>query len=134
MLNQPRKYRLRWRFDYLGKPSKMGMWSLTSNNPVDQAWNKNTNVIRAKIEVKDLATREIKVLVSCPGVDFLNFGWLAVARGPVFFRNSVQPVHQLIGLQMWTREKKIAVFDTGKIQIVNLKPAEKQTNFATFGR
>jgi len=131
---EPRKYLMRWRFDYLDKPSKVGMWSQSSKNPVDQAWNKNVNPSRVKVEVKDIETRETKVVVDCPGADFLNFQWMAIARTPGFFKGSITPIHQLVGLQMWTREKKIAVLDTGKIMMTDMTPEDLNTNFATFGK
>jgi len=135
MLNKPRKFRLRWRFDYPSKQSACGMWSLTTKNPVDQAWNKNSGAVRMKIEGKDLETQQVVLLVDCPADKFRNFSWMAIARpGSGFNIGTVTPIHQLVGLEMWTSEKRIKVFDTGEIIVTPLKEEEKKLNLATYGK
>ena len=135
MLSKPIKYKLRWRFDYPHKESKCGMWSQTTVNPVDQAWNKNTGASRMKIEGKNIQTRQVEVLVDCPVDQFRNFSWMAIARlGRTFNIGTAQPLHQLVGLEMWTTEKRIKVFDTGEIEVENLKKEDQSLNLATYGK
>jgi len=129
------RYVLRWRFDYHDKPSAKGMWSKTTNNPVDQAWNKNNNPSRVKIEAKDLDTKQVRVLVDCIGEDFRNFAWLAAGRiGGGFIHGSVVPFTQLVGLEMWTRNKRIQVYNTGEILVKELTESDKNMNLATYGK
>jgi len=135
MLNEPMKYRLRWRFDYPDKRSVYGMWSSTTKNPVDQAWNKNKGAIRVKIEGKNMHTRKVDILVDCPVDKFRNFSWMAIARGISGFNiGTVTPIHQLVGLEMWTTEKRIKVFDTGQIVVTPLSEGNKKINLATYGQ
>jgi len=129
------KYKLRWRFDYPDKRSRCGMWTQTTKNAVDQAWNKNTGASRMKIEGKNIETRQVEVLVDCPADKFRNFGWMAIARPGSGFRiGTVTPIHQLVGLEMWTTEKKIKVFDTGQILVEELKPEDKKLRLSTYGK
>lgn len=123
-------YLLRWRFDYADRASVFGMW----NSPHISAWDKNREgVVRASIEAKDVATREVRTVVACDGHEFRNFQWLAVAAvGP--FRGSVTPATHNIGLKLLTRDEEIAILVNGKGARRLLTEDEKNINFATFGR
>jgi len=135
MLNKRLKYKLRWRFDYPNKASRYGMWSATTKNPVDQAWNKNSGASRMKIEGKNTETKQVEVLVDCPADKFRNFSWMAIARpGSGFNVGTITPIHQLVGLEMWTTEKRIKVLDTGEILVTPLKEEEKTMSLATYGK
>lgn len=133
MLDKPRKFLIRWVFDYSDKPTRRGIWSTTTKNPVDQAWNKTTGASRMRIETKDMYTKEVKTVVDCPAKDFRSFRWMAIARVPSFAGN-VQPIHQLVGLEMWTDEKRIQVFDTGDIKLSELSEENKNLQLVSYGK
>lgn len=134
MFSRPKKFFLRWRFDYPNKPSVYGMWSQTTNNPIDQAWNKTTGAIRMKIEAKHVDTKQVSVLVDQPAEDFRNFSWMVNARMTVLGKIKSRPMHQLVGLEMWTRDSKIQVYDDGTIAKKPLSEADKKLNLATYGK
>lgn len=123
------KHLLRWRFDYADKPSVMGMWCRSSSNPVDQAWNKNTGIVRASIEAKNLESKITKVLVSADASQFRNFSWKALGK-----IRSAGIVHQIVGLQMWTTDKKITAYIGGELVVEDLTEEDKKINFKTYGR
>jgi len=133
MFSRPTKYYLRWCFDYPNKASIRGMWSQTSNNPVDQAWNKVTGASRMKIEAKDVDTKHVKVLADVPADDFRTFKWMATAKVGGFAIRA-NPIHQLIGLEMWTANNSIKAYDDGTVKITKLKPEEMNMNLATYGK
>lgn len=134
MLSLPRKYLLRWRYDY-PNGSKMGMWSNPGDRKANQAWCQNKEgLVRASIEGKDLVTKEIKTLAECDGHEFRVFQWMAAAKIPVGLRGSVKPASQLVGMKILTSEKEIAIFDTGQKAERNLPEGDKKLNFKTYGK
>ncbi len=135
MLNQRRKYLLRWRYDY---PNKIicGMWSNPGEHPSNKAWCQNKEgLIRASIEGKDILTKKILVLAECDGHDFRNFQWIAAARVPAMsVKGDYTPLTQLVGMKLLTTDRELSVFDTGQTQDNALKNGEKELNFATYGK
>jgi len=130
-----KKYDLRWRFDYLNRPTKKGKWSSPGNSPELQAWRQNKeNIVRACIEGQDVETQQVVILAECDGHDFINFQWEAVA----IFRDASlkfgKPMHALSGLKLITREKEVSVNSAGQVVSRSRTNIEKKINFATFGR
>lgn len=130
MLSSPRKYLLRWCYDY-PQGAVSGGWSGTGIS----AWDKNkSGLLRARIEGKDLVTKEVKTLAECPGVDFRVFQWMAAAMVPSGMSGTIRPMTKLIGLKIMCRDTEIAVLDTGEIQVRDLLEDEKRLSFATYGK
>ena len=132
---QTKKYELRWRFDYAGRPSKYGKWSSPGTTPELQAWTHNKEgLARASIEGWNVLTQEIKTLAECDGWNFVNFQWMAVAMTPASAVGIAKPVHALVGLKIVTRDDDLVVLASGDAEIVPRPEAEKKLHFATFGR
>lgn len=126
---------MRWRFDFLNRPSKYGKWSDPGTSPETQAWSQNKEgLIRASVEGKNRETFETKPLVECDGWDFVNFKWNACAIGPAFFKGTSPAVHRLLGMKLVTREKEFDVWPDGSIVEKIRDEADKKYNYATFGR
>lgn len=132
------KYRIRWRYDWIDRPSKYGMWSLTTKNEIDQAWNKQKEgLLFATVEGKDVDGK-IVTLCQCPGQDFAFFQWICIARTPLrVMQNRIKPsppIHQLIGIKMVTRYETISVMNTGHIFREPRSTEDQKFNYAAFGK
>lgn len=136
----PPKYRLRWRYDYSGRPSKFGMWghSGPQNDMATKAWCHNKEgLTRACIEGKDVYTQRIVTLAECEGWDFVNFEWMVNASLPAMLApgfGSVKPRSRIVGLTLVTRDWRVDIVDTGEVERRPRTAAEKRMNLATFGR
>jgi hypothetical protein len=129
------KYLLRWRFEWPDKPAKYGMWSHSGakDDLATKAWcNNKSGLLYAIIEAKDFITREIKTIVRCPGQDFRNFQWVALASMPGFVKGSVTPMTRIGGITILTRAEDIQVFDTGQLR--RTPSTTHNLNFATYGK
>jgi hypothetical protein len=119
-------YLLRWRFDFLNKPSRFGMWSNPGTNDIDKACFQNKEgLVSAKIEGKNILTRETKVLAEVSGQDYLNFQWMATLK-------LKSQLTEVIGLKILSRYNEIEVLKDGSVSLKKLK--NDNVNFATFGR
>jgi hypothetical protein len=133
------KYRIRWRYDWLDRASKCGMWSLTTKNEIDQAWNKQKeNLMFASVEGKT-PEGETVTLCQVAGQDFCFFQWMAVASAPALAlvgsnRKPFTPVTKLIGIKLVTRYENISVFDTGHIFREPRSAEDQAYNYAAFGK
>jgi len=128
-------YLIRWRFDFLEHPSKMGQWSRPATRQEDMAaFCLKPGLVRASIEGKDFHTREIKTLAEVDGWDYCVFKWLAMASVPGNFRGTFRPISKLFGLQIVAREREISVFPDGTVKITPRDPLEKKLNYATYGK
>lgn len=129
-------YDLRWRFDFLGRASRYGMWNNPGDNDCDKAAFQNKEgLVRASVEGKHRRTFEIKPLAECDGWDFVNFEWMAACIAPALFKEEVAPnQHYLVGLKIKTREDEIEVYPTGTVNKVPRTAEDKSYHYATFGR
>lgn len=131
-------YLLRWRFEYNdGKPPKTGMWLQShDNDPATQAWCQNkTNLSRAIIEGKHVATRQVVTLAECDGVDFCNFQWRAATMAPASVTGikAVTLVGEVIGLELASRDFVIQVLIDGKTTVIARKEEDKSFHYAGYG-
>ena len=125
-------YLLRWRFDFADRPSRMGMWSQSGTRDEDKASFVNTTgLVRACIEGKDIATREVKALAECDGHDYVVFKWNAAFISTGSFAAGQ---HVLTGLKLVTRDLELDVFPSGDVKISARLEDEKNFNYAAFGR
>jgi hypothetical protein len=134
-MSQPKKYLLRWRYEWADRPTKFGMWSNqgSQDDLSTKAWCHNhEGLVSAIIEAKNIETREVKPVVRVPGQDFRNFQWLAVASVPMSVAGGkLQPMSQVVGLKIQTRDEEVSVYDDGTL---HRAPFEAHNiNFATYG-
>lgn len=126
---------MRWRFDFAGRPTAFGKWSSPGDSDATKAWCQNrSGLIRAAVEGKDRASGTTAALAECDGHDFVNFKWMAMATAPFRLLGLVQPIHALVGMQLITRDWDIKCFPDGRIVKAPRAPAEREINYATFGR
>jgi len=124
-------YLLRWRFDYLDRPTKYGQWSRAATLETDMAYFQNKEgLVRASVEGKDILTREIKTLAECDGWDYVNFQWMAELR----MRSDGYGTSQHVGLKLVTRDFWIEVYARGNVLRVPRTEEDKNYHYATFGR
>lgn len=122
------RYRLRWRFDFLNRPSKFGQWDRDADRLEEKACYQNREgLIRASIEGKNWRTYEVKILAECDGWDFINFAWRAEFRG-----NAKTSYTRHTGLELWTRDIKKLVLFNGNV--VEESRVGDNYHYATFGR
>jgi hypothetical protein len=134
MFDAPRKYLLRWRYDY-PEGSAYGMWSNPGTHKSNQAWCQNKEgLVRASVEGKDLVTKKVVTLAECDGHSFRVFQWMAAARVPGMITGSIKPMSQLIGMKLLTADRELSVFDTGYVHDKPLGNGERLLNFATYGK
>jgi len=120
------KYLLRWRFDFVDKPTRLGMW----NSPTGTAWNVNKEgIVAASIEGKNILTREVITLVQCEGHEFVNFKWHAIIKGHTG-RFPARP----IGMILQTRELDILMLMNGDHRTEQRTEDDKKYNYAGFGK
>ena len=110
-------YLLRWRFEYLDRV-KYGMWSNSGTRPEDQAWAQDkTGLVKAKIEAKDVATRQITTIAECSGDQYVNFQWIATATiQPFSINGSTTPITRIVGLRLITKDEKQEVYANGAMR------------------
>jgi hypothetical protein len=133
------KYRIRWRYDWTNRAPKMGMWSLTTKNEIDQAWNKNKEgLLWASVEGKPLTGGEPVTLVQCMGQDFCFFQWIAMASMPALGvltqKKPFTPITRLVGIKVVTRYEVVSVYDTGHIFREPRTKEDMSYNYAAFGK
>jgi len=129
-------YRVRWRFDYLNRPSTYGIWNVPGPAANQACFQNKEGMIRASIEGEDVKTREIKALAECDGHDFRNFQWMAVGRMLHMPRagESMKPLTNLVGMKLLTTNDEYRVYGTGAVEKVPLPESHKMINFATYGK
>lgn len=126
------KYLLRWRFDFAGKPSKIGMW----NSDHSKAWAINKDgLVRAAIEGKDIQTREILTLAACDGHDFCNFKWHGfIKHGSIGHGKTAQFRPTLVGLILQTSDLDVMIMMNGEAMTKQRTEYDKQFNYAGYGK
>lgn len=137
MIHAPTKYRLRWRFDFEGGGSSIGIWSHPGDVAKNGAWRQTKlgrRVRLAMIEGKDLLDSSITVLASCSGAEFVQFEWRALAfsslrSGHVGTRRTV-----IDGLSLITHDHVIHVNTAGDVSHTLRPKSHKQIEFATYGK
>lgn len=82
-------------------------------------------LVSAKIEAKNIDTRETKILAESPGQDFVNFQWIAIAKVGSNEKSDI------VGMKLVSRNLETEVFKDGTVR-QNKK--ESKVNFATFGK
>ena len=135
-VEHPRRYDLRWRFDFAQKRSVYGPWSAPAFRESEKAELVNKEgLIRASIEARDYYTHEMLIIAECPGPDFVIFKWNAARhKTDVVTFTSFASFHNLIGLKLVTRELEVDVFFDGDSIVKQRTEADKQFHYASFGR
>lgn len=129
---EPRRFRLRWRFDYANRPSKFGQWDRDADRIDEKACSQlKEGLLRACVEGKDVGSKDIVILAECDGWDFVNFKWNAEFRGSF---QTGQGAHRHVGMKLVTREKELDVSFEGRVVETQRTEEDKQYNYAIFGR
>lgn len=117
-------YRLRWRFDFVDKPSKFGVWNGASNNFSDSAAAVNkTGLLRAVIEGEKIGEWVVKTLFEMEGHNYVTAQWIRLANASAMMSKDVQSAKlpsSLIGLSLLSSDKKYIVYIDGTGAIVHL--------------
>lgn len=122
-----KKYRLRWRFDFANKPTRIGQWNGTNEN----VCHINTEgLVRASIEAEDQVTWEVKTLCECAGDDFVQFQGLATFT----FDNQLQGYHELVGLKLKKRYTEVYCYLDGSMAEVKRPEEDLKFHYEGFGK
>jgi len=117
-------YRLRWRFDFADKPSKIGVWNGASNLQSDSAMMVNkTGLIRACIEGEKIGEWVVKTLFEMDGHNYVTAQWIRLANAGIMINKDVQTASlpsSLIGLSLLSSDKKFIVYIDGTGAVVHL--------------
>jgi hypothetical protein len=126
-----KKYDLRWYFEYLDRPDYYGGWN--STDPRRPAWSHAfEGLTKAMIQARDGGT-EFKVLAECPGQDFQNFQWIAIARAnEMQIRRGLKLPAVIVGLQIQHRYGQIQCYIDGTVK--HNKIVYPTIHFASYGR
>jgi hypothetical protein len=143
-----RKYRVRWRFDFHGKPTKRGIWNDAGGSQDEKfgtsAWATNKDgLARAVVEGevwddKGGWSDRIVCLAECDGADFVNFSWQAAT--PVPYLSTLDAMRgltmsgQIVGLTLETRDHLHQVYVDGSKFIKTKTEADKAIHLAGFGK
>lgn len=122
-------FRLRWRFDFHGKPTRIGQWSRPADRLEDMAAFQNSEgLARASIEAQDVVTQETVTVAECDGSDFCNFQWVSAMWG-------LAGSHaKIVGLTLVTRDQRCTVYVNGETAVDDRTDEDKSFHYATYGR
>lgn len=130
MIMEKRYYRLRWRFDFAGRPSRAGVWNLASSDDATAAWRvPKDGLVCAVVEGEDMRTQETTVLFSCDGPDYVTcLGEMTarIPRGGFIGGNDGSPLYQLAGITFLTRAERVTVWRDGSVTRRTLTDKEKE--------
>lgn len=141
-----RRYRVRWRFDFHGKPSRTGIWNNSGGKQEQSfgssAWCVNKDgLARASIEgelcsAEGSWTGKIVTLCECDGWDFVNFAWMASTPAPFMLGEltAMELSAEVTGLMLETREIMHQIRVDGTKRLVVKTAADKAINLAGFGK
>lgn len=130
-----RKIRLRWRFVYQGRPDRKGVWdSAASQSDPTSAWSQpKDGLLWAIVEGESHFNHELFTILEVPGQDYAHCTWEVYTPAPTFGLKNAGPANvaievtpRVMGLSLWTREKKFTVFIDGDVQVRYLTAAEKK--------
>lgn len=112
-LSEPVRF-LRWRFEYVDKPPKIGAWDDSAPEESAKAYRQSREgLLFAVIEAKDFNGIIYRVF-ECSGPDFCNFQWEVAAQLNV----GGQPGrHRLVGLTLVSRNERATAFHHGMTSV-----------------
>lgn len=108
---------LRWRFSYLGKEDRFGVWNKPGAKE-NQAFYADKNYLhKVYIEGKD-ENRNYKIFLEIPARDYVNFEFIAKAVVSMnIYSKDLKELKldpEIIGALIRTRDQEFVVFRTGK--------------------
>ena len=134
---EPTQWLLRWCFEYSDhKPTKYGMFSTPGTFDSEKASKQSKeNLLFAKIEGKNVLTREIVPLAVVDGHEFVNFQWVSSSSvGGFRLKGSVTLAQKIIGMTLVTREKNITIYTNGQAKIEDHNIDYSKVHLSGFGR
>jgi hypothetical protein len=127
-----RRFRLRWVFDYAGRPPKVGIWDGASELASDGAWAQPKDGLRlARIEAQALDGKEkgeIQTAVCIDGADYAGAEWHAHVRAAALGAPAMNLMPRVHGLSLLSREEKVTVFVDGAVRRRFLTARERLFN------
>ena len=105
---------LRWRLTYQKRLPRLGEWN-DGNAPMERmsAYAPKDGIREAIIEAR-LPDGSIKPVIRCEGHEWEAFQVLAAASVPMFSRGTVTPVTKIIGMILYTGQKKAFILRDGR--------------------
>lgn len=127
--NQPFRY-MRWRFEYMDKPSMVGAWDDSAPEESAKAYKQSRkNLLFAIVEAKDF-NGGIHRVFECLGQDFCNFQWEVAAQ----LNTNGQPGrHRIIGLTLVSRTHRATLFHNG-LTSVEKREKDDLDNHYLYGK
>ena len=121
------KYRLRWRFDFAGRPSRIGGWNATSQDPKEMAWAvKKEHLVRASIEGEKNGEWIVKTLLEVDGHDYASMRWVGNVSLGGWQPGKFVRAPDVVGLTIMTASTAATVFIDGTGQAIPLTEYEKK--------
>jgi len=111
-------WRLRWRFDFIDKAPRIGIWNGTSGSEKDSAWAVDKRGLKsASIQGEFHRDYIVKTFWFCPGEDYATMKWEGAVNipGVLGFQGEVKLAPRIIGLSLLSRSERITVFVNGEI-------------------
>lgn len=121
---------LRWRFEYVNKPARVGAWDDSAPEETAKAYRQSRDgLLFAVIEAKNHNGIVYRVF-ECAGEDFCNFQWEVAAQ----LNTNGQPGrHRLIGLTLVSRTHRASVFHRG-LTSVEQRDKDDFDNHYSYGK
>lgn len=123
-------FRLRWRFEFEDKSSKIGIWDNRGANEGDAARVDKTKLAFAHIEAESVLDFKTICLVSVAGAQYVTAQWQAFVIPPIGIINQMDPRTALkikgtiSGLSFMTNTEYITATVDGTVQTRKLSEKE----------
>jgi hypothetical protein len=123
----PRRYRLRWRFDFRDRPTRRGPWDGGSDRAEDSAWAvPKDGLLRAVVEAEDRETFQTFTAAAVEGQDYATAQWEIHSRIPGLGVHRVMTPRPVVhGLSLLTRDERVTVLVSGEVRRRPLTPDER---------
>ena len=132
-------YKLRWRFEYVGRRDRIGVWNGSANMANKHNYQPKDGLLWAVIEGEKIGAWTVEPFVRVSGQDYFTMKWLAATAMPGIlrkdFEGSFTLPHNKLGLAIYSRKNVYTVTVDGKVHKREIKPHEKAIKLAehSFG-
>lgn len=124
-------YRLRWRFEFADRMTKIGGWNNCSQNPKEMAaFVDKKKLVMAIIEGERISSWGIKTLLEVEGHNYASMQWVTCLSCPMHLNGPQHTKYvqagDVIGLSILTASHKATVFVDGRGEYRTLTDQEKK--------
>jgi len=120
-------WRLRWRFDFVDRPTRRGVWNDGSGLLQDKAaYVDKSGLLRAYVEGEKVGAYYVKILAEVDGHEYAHCAWEAAAQMAPFYKKTYRTPGNIIGLSLFTADKKTTVYVDGQIKTTNLTQRQRK--------